>query len=91
MGRRKERKRERRAQRREWLTSGRDPFEVGDPFEELPVTAVSPPAAQRVCGQCREFVEDREFGRGTCLHPGSGVMHPWTDTPGCDFWARGRR
>lgn len=45
----------------------------------------------RTCGGCREFVEDGELGRGTCLHPGSGVLHPWTDTAGCDFWSRGGR
>lgn len=44
------------------------------------------------CGHCREFVEDQEGGRGTCLHPGSGIAFPWTDTPGCAFFAaRGRR
>ncbi|MCX7616409.1 hypothetical protein [Tepidiforma sp.] len=48
-------------------------------------------AATRTCGDCREFVEDGELGRGTCLHPGSGVLHPWTDTAGCDFWSRGGR
>ncbi|GIW15004.1 MAG: hypothetical protein KatS3mg063_0857 [Tepidiforma sp.] len=48
-------------------------------------------AAARTCGGCREFVEDGDLGRGTCLHPGSGVLHPWTDTPACEFWSRGRR
>ena len=38
------------------------------------------------CGGCREFVEDQEGGRGTCLHPGSGVLSPWTDTPACQFF-----
>lgn len=42
------------------------------------------------CGQCREFVEDSNFGRGTCLHPASGVLSPWPDTPGCDYY-RARR
>lgn len=40
------------------------------------------------CGRCREFVEDSEGGRGTCLHPGSGVLSPWTDTPACPFFGR---
>lgn len=49
-------------------------------------------SAAPVCGSCREFVEDQEGGRGTCLHPGSGFAFPWTDTPGCPFFAnRGRR
>lgn len=43
-----------------------------------------------VCGGCKEFIEDSEGGRGTCLHPGSGILSPWTDTPGCDFHARRR-
>lgn len=42
------------------------------------------------CGSCQEFVEDQEGGRGTCLHPGSGILSPWTDTPGCPFHARRR-
>lgn len=47
--------------------------------------------AAKTCGRCREFVEDGELGRGTCLHPGSGVLHPWTDTAACDFWAASGR
>ncbi|MGH2633663.1 MAG: hypothetical protein ACRDG3_09665 [Tepidiformaceae bacterium] len=42
------------------------------------------------CGGCREFVEDQEGGRGTCLHPGSGVLSPWTDTQACQFFAAQR-
>ena len=42
--------------------------------------------AVSLCGGCREFVEDQEGGRGTCLHPGSGILSPWTDTPGCEFF-----
>ena len=48
------------------------------------------PMPARACGNCREFVEDKDGGRGTCLHPGSGILSPWTDTPGCDFH-QGRR
>lgn len=40
------------------------------------------------CGRCREFIEDGEFGRGSCLHPASGVLSPWDDTPACDYFAR---
>ena len=47
----------------------------------------APPAA---CGGCREFVEDEHGGRGECLHPGSGILSPWTDTPGCPFFAARR-
>lgn len=42
--------------------------------------------ANRHCGSCREFIEDQEGGRGTCLHPGSGVLSPWTDTESCAFF-----
>ena len=43
------------------------------------------------CGTCREFIEDAEGGRGTCLHPGSGVLAPWTDTEACQFFVMQRR
>ncbi|MEP6870967.1 MAG: hypothetical protein ABI939_03860 [Anaerolineaceae bacterium] len=43
------------------------------------------PAAS-LCGGCREFIEDPEGGRGMCLHPGSGILSPWTDTVGCQFF-----
>lgn len=46
--------------------------------------------AQKQCGACREFVEDQEGGRGECLHPGSGILSPWTDTPACQFYDRVR-
>ncbi len=42
----------------------------------------------KTCGSCREFLGDENGGRGECLHPGSGVLHPWTDTEGCPFWRR---
>jgi hypothetical protein len=50
------------------------------------------PRPKTTCGGCREFIEDPEGGRGTCLHPGSGILSPWTDTQACDFFAaqRGR-
>jgi hypothetical protein len=43
------------------------------------------------CATCHEFVEDGELGRGTCLHPGSGVLSPWHDTGACQFHTRIRR
>jgi hypothetical protein len=46
--------------------------------------------AAKQCGSCREFVEDQEGGRGECLHPGSGILSPWTDTPACQFHDRVR-
>lgn len=48
-------------------------------------------APAKSCGNCREFVEDQEGGRGTCMHPGSGILSPWTDTAACDFFAARRR
>ena len=44
------------------------------------------PQAALTCGGCHEFVEDAEGGRGTCLHPGSGILSPWTDTAACPFF-----
>ena len=49
-------------------------------------TQSRPEPPTKVCGGCREFVEDQEGGRGTCLHPGSGVLSPWTDTLACQFF-----
>jgi len=48
------------------------------------------PAAPRMCGSCKEFVEDQDGGRGTCLHPGSGILAPWTDTGACQFFVAQR-
>jgi hypothetical protein len=105
MGRRKNRKMERRRQQSQgggvdW--GWREPVAI-DPE----VVAFGPPddilaafpmldetwraqVAQKACGNCREFVEDQEGGRGTCLHPGSGIVAPWTDTKACDFYHRRR-
>jgi hypothetical protein len=47
--------------------------------------------AVKSCGTCKEFIEDGEFGRGTCLHPGSGVFAPWDNTPACEFYSARRR
>jgi len=48
----------------------------------LPVTTLT-----ATCGRCREFLADELGGRGECLHPGSGILRPWWDTPGCPFFA----
>ena len=92
MGHRKNRKRQRQSDA--WVPSisklpeddrsGTTPdsdylFLLGDNIRER-APAVS------LCGGCREFVEDQEGGRGICLHPGSGILSPWTDTPGCEFF-----
>jgi hypothetical protein len=94
MGRRDKRKRERRAQQR-----GPTLFDPGPRyddrtggFDDLITSFESFRATVQVkqCGNCREFIEDAEGGRGTCLHPGSGILAPWTDTAACDFHARRR-
>ncbi|HEY8490305.1 MAG TPA: hypothetical protein VIO14_04865 [Dehalococcoidia bacterium] len=59
-----------------------------DPREErLPPPARHGEAAElpRLCGACREWLE-LEGGRGQCLHPGSGFMYPYADTPACGFF-----
>ncbi|MDZ7728423.1 MAG: hypothetical protein U5Q44_09700 [Dehalococcoidia bacterium] len=108
MGRRRNRKRERRKERQSWPL---DP--IGEPApwpappdedewlgigrrldDELPVMRLitgQGTGTGKVCGMCREFVEDGEQGRGTCLHPASGVLSPWTVTAACPYFARGRR
>lgn len=101
MGHRKNRKRDRRREQQGELQWRRQPqvteedFLKPDPFSLLEMAGLREPFGQRAepaktCGGCREFVEDHEGGRGTCLHPGSGVLNPWGDTVACDFFARGR-
>lgn len=101
MGHRKNRKRERRREQlgeQRWRRQppvSEDEFLKPDPFLLLEMSQLREPFGSRAepartCGGCREFVEDHEGGRGTCLHPGSGILNPWTDTEACDFFARGR-
>lgn len=93
MGRRQNRKRQRREMQRSgdgwgWL----QPLPPVVTPESIAFAEPEPEAGRTVvCGGCREFVEDGEFGRGTCLHPASGVMAPWDDTPACDYYAAARR
>jgi hypothetical protein len=47
---------------------------------------LSPSTSAATCGRCREFLADEVGGRGECLHPGSGVLRPWWDTPACPFF-----
>lgn len=101
MGHRKNRKRDRRREQQgelQWRhqpPAREDDFLKPDPFSLLEMAGLREPSGLRAepakaCGGCREFVEDHEGGRGTCLHPGSGVLNPWIDTQACDFFARGR-
>jgi hypothetical protein len=101
VGHRKNRKRERRHQLQgelQWRHApqvSEEDFLKPDPFSLLEMAGLRDGSGFRTdqakaCGGCREFVEDHEGGRGTCLHPGSGVLNPWSDTAACDFFARGR-
>jgi hypothetical protein len=67
------------------------PDSVDDDGSLLAFFAGRRPAGPKSCGNCREFIEDGEFGRGTCLHPGSGILSPWETTPACEFHAPRRR
>ncbi|OAI40171.1 hypothetical protein AYO38_06325 [bacterium SCGC AG-212-C10] len=102
MGRRKNRKRERQAEHRHprpaWnFAPPPDPaidLFLEDEFLggfDFPHNRRADAPAIPMCGGCQEFIEDAEGGRGTCLHPGSGILSPWTDTPGCPFHTRKRR
>lgn len=100
MGRRKNRKQERKAAQRGWSPQeprglatyedrSDDFLSLGPQYEDFHMQVIA--QNQKVCGGCREFIEDEHGGRGTCLHPGSGILSPWTDTKSCDFYAkRGR-
>lgn len=98
MGHRKQRKRARKQSDRQgnaelffsgaalehWIEPEPDepsaPWQWQDAFADLPRPAV------KTCGQCREFVAELDNGRGECLHPGSGVLSPWSDTEACPFF-----
>jgi hypothetical protein len=102
MGKRRKRKLERRQQSRnsnlldfgipppEATYADEDISSVESDEELMMLFTGRRPATAKTCGSCREFVEDGEFGRGTCLHPGSGVFSPWDTTAACDFY-NGRR
>ena len=106
MGRRRNRKQERRQHKggyavrehaprevdpRTFVAGAFDPISAGDSeYDFFLMHQQRGRLAVKSCGGCTEFLEDAEGGRGTCLHPGSGILSPWTDTPGCDFHARRR-
>lgn len=64
------------------------PLEAGGRAEPVIDDAALPAPVQiaAVCGRCREWFADEEGGRGTCDHPGSGFLKPWSDTPACPFF-----
>lgn len=96
MGRKRRRKQERQLERRRRRASRRpDWFAAVEPTpEELAAIAIEQEARTAAfrapveprCGGCGEFVENEMTMRGSCLHPGSGIAFPWSDTPGCDFF-----
>ncbi|MGI8925836.1 MAG: hypothetical protein ACR2HN_04220 [Tepidiformaceae bacterium] len=99
MGHRRNRKRERRTGD-SWgndLTGLRVVAPAPEAFDEADLLLVlqlrggqrEAPAALG-CGTCHEFIEDANAGRGTCIHPASGVLSPWPDTPACPFHLRRR-
>ncbi|MGE3074003.1 MAG: hypothetical protein AB7N24_12160 [Dehalococcoidia bacterium] len=99
MGHRKKRKRERRLDqqsREHWRREPRvteEDFIQPQPISLAEFTGMTPGffsrgEQPRTCGNCRQFVEDHDFGRGTCLHIASGIMNPFTDTPACDYFER---
>ena len=102
MGHRKNRKRERRREQQAELGWRHEPqvteddFLRPEPFSLMELSGLRaapglrPPEPAKTCGGCRDFVEDHEAGRGTCLHLGSGILNPWNDTAACDFFSRGR-
>jgi hypothetical protein len=57
-------------------------FNAPPPFSLLP--SASPDV--KTCGRCQEWIGDELGGRGECLHPGSGILRPWWDTPACPFF-----
>jgi hypothetical protein len=101
MGHRKRRKQARKAQTNRWdderlfaapaIERWVEPEEPAAVWQWQDAFNDSRRPAVQTCGSCREFVEELENGRGTCLHPGSGVLSPWSDTEACPFFAGVRR
>jgi hypothetical protein len=101
MGRRKNRKKERRQEqqgRERWMRL--PPVSEEEFIQPEPISLMGimqrhefGPArgeAPKTCGGCRQFIEDHDFGRGTCLHIASGILNPYTDTPACDYFERSK-
>ena len=55
------------------------------PSQSLSLLVPDPPEA-KTCGRCHEWLADEVGGRGECLHPGSGILRPWWETPACAFF-----
>lgn len=101
MGHRKHRKRERKQEQsgqERWRRQPKvseDDFIQHEPISLLEIggfRGAMGPQGERPesCGSCRQFIEDHDFGRGTCLHIASGILNPFTDTPACEYFERTR-
>ena len=101
MGRRKNRKKERRQEqhtRERWMHQpqvSEEDFIQPEPISLMGIMqrhefGPGRGEAPRTCGGCRQFIEDHDFGRGTCLHIASGIHNPYTDTPACDYFERSK-
>jgi hypothetical protein len=97
MSRRQNRKKRRNQERRDRLrdNSTASLYEPIDPTalmamddDDFPWFRHREQPVAKACGSCHEFIEDQEVGRGTCLHPASGVFAPWYDTPACPYYRR---
>jgi hypothetical protein len=101
VGHRKHRKRERKQEQNgqeRWRRQPKvseDDFIQPEPISLLEIGgfrgALGPQGERpKSCGSCRQFIEDHDFGRGTCLHIASGILNPFTDTPACEYFERTR-
>jgi hypothetical protein len=101
VGHRKKRKRERKHEQssqdrwRRQATVSEDDFIQPEPISLLEIGgfrgALGPQGERpKSCGSCRQFIEDHDLGRGTCLHIASGILNPFTDTPACEYFERAR-
>jgi hypothetical protein len=102
VGHRKNRKKERRLEtqgRERWRRQPQvteDEFIAPEPMSLLEIAGLRGGGgtfgirteAPKACGSCRQFVEDHDFGRGTCLHIASGILNPYSDTPACEYFER---
>lgn len=102
MGHRKNRKRERRQEqpsRERWRRQpqvSEEEFIASEPLSLLEIAGLrggmfgARGELPKTCGSCRQFVEDHDFGRGTCLHIASGILNPFTDTRACEYFEQTR-
>jgi len=97
MGHQRNRKRERQSQQRQARPAFTSPWDYADPFDDDRLGLLFEmqhgelrSLVAKTCNSCADFIEDENAGRGECLHPGSGILSPWSDTPACGFHSRRR-